>query len=278
MASAHKQSLRRLLLSHEIALLLLVVVTGLLTGAATYFWQQTSAESVRINNMSYITEQLRGELFRQIQEAIRARVLEDPRAVKLYSEYSRQIGRGFNQLRRNSVSHEEDLAVQGMEKSYREIQQDMNKITTDPYAINYVQRMKILDTQFSQRMVARFENNYQEFKLLLSRKHEALEKTREYWIHLAPALIPAIIVIAVILVIITRRTLHREFVEPVATVKEGASVMSSGNLQHRIPEEGVTEIAEIAASLNRMAADLEASRGAVGKAGGPGTPGAGGGA
>jgi signal transduction histidine kinase len=39
--------------------------------------------------------------------------------------------------------------------------------------------------------------------------------------------------------------------------------MSSGNLQHRIPEEGVTEIAEIAASVNRMAADLETSRDAL---------------
>lgn len=258
-----QQSLRRLLLTHEIALLLLVMVTGLLTGAATYYWQKTSAESVRINNMIYITEQLRGELFRQIQEVIRARILEDPRAVKLYEEYSQQIGRGFNQLRRNSRSHQEDLAVQGLEKSYREIQQDMNKISNDPYAVGYVERMKILDPKFSQRMVAKFEDNYHEFKTLLSEKHEALELTREHWIRLAPILIPAIIVIALLLVVTTRRTLHREFVKPVATVTEGASVMSRGDLQHRIPEEGVTEIAAIASSVNRMAADLAASRDAL---------------
>lgn len=263
MAFRRALSLKRLLLTHEVALLMLVVVTGLLTGAATYFWQQTSAESVRLNNMTYITEQLRGELFRQIQEVIRARILEDPRAVKLYQEYSHQIGRGFNQLRRNTMTHEEDLAVQAMEKSYREIQLDMNKITSDPYAVNYAERMKILDPQFSQRMVAKFENNYQDFKDLLSRKHAALERTRERWIHLAPVVIPAIIVIALVLVFITRRILHREFVKPVGTVKEGASVMSRGDLQHRIPENGVTEIAEIAASVNRMAADLAASRDAL---------------
>ena len=263
MVHGRRQSLKRLLLSHEIALLLLVMVTGLLTGAATYFWQQTSAESVRINNMTYITEQLRGELFRQIQEAIRARIMEDPRAVKLYGEYSRQIGRGFNQLRRNSINHKEDLAVQQLQKSYSEIQLDMNQITRDPYAIGYAQRMKILDLQFSQRMVARFETSYREFKALLADEQEALEKTRDRWIRLAPVFIPAIIIIAVVLVIFTRRTLHREFVRPVATVKEGASVMSRGNLRHRIPEQGVTEIAEIAASVNTMAADLAASRDAL---------------
>jgi len=263
MANRHNLSLKRLLLSHEIALLLLVMVTGLLTGAATYFWQQTSAESVRLNNMIYITEQLRGELFRQIQEVIRARILEDPRAVKLYQEYSKQIGRGFNQLRRNSRNHEEDLAVQALEKSYREIQLDMNKITTDPYAVDYAERMKILDPQFSHRMVANFENRYSSFKQILSAEESDQEQTRQLWIRLAPFLIPAIILIAIVLVIMTRRILHREFVKPVGVVKEGASVMSRGELQHRIPENGVSEIAEIAASVNRMASDLAASRDAL---------------
>lgn len=263
MARIRKHSLKALLLKHEIALLFLVVSTGLLTGVATYFWQQTSAESMRLNNLIYITEQIRGELFRQIQEVIRARIMEDPQAIALYQEYSREIGRDFNQLRRNSMSREEDIAVQGMQKRYREIQADMNKITNDPYAFNYMERMKILDPGFSQRMVARFETEYKEFKELLLQKHEALESTRERWIRLAPYVIPAIILIALILVLYTRRVLRREFVEPVAAVKEGASVMSRGDLKHRIPETGISEISEIAASINRMAADLETSRDAL---------------
>lgn len=263
MAPTRKHSLKTLLLKHEIALLFLVVSTGLLTGLATYYWQQTSAESMRINNLIYITEQIRGELFRQIQEVIRARVMEDPQAIALYQEYSREIGRDFNQLRRNSITREEDMAVQGMQKSYREIQADMNKITNDPYAFNYRERMKILDPGFSQRMVARFETEYGEFKELLLEKHEALEVTRERWTRLAPYVIPVIILIALILVLYTRRVLSREFVEPVAAVKEGASVMSRGDLKHHIPETGVSEISEIAASINRMAADLEMSRDAL---------------
>jgi len=139
----------------------------------------------------------------------------------------------------------------------------MNKITGDPYAFNYRERMKILDPGFSQRMVARFETEYKEFKELLSQKHEALEATRERWIQLAPYVIPVVILAALILVLYTRRVLTREFVEPVAAVKGGASVMSRGDLRHRIPEAGVLEIAEITASINRMAADLAMSRDAL---------------
>ena len=52
-----------------------------LGGLSACFWQQNSAESVRINAMFYFTEQIRGELYAQIQTMIRARVLQDSRAL-----------------------------------------------------------------------------------------------------------------------------------------------------------------------------------------------------
>ena len=85
------KSLKILIFRHEIAILFLVAVMGLIGGISAFFWQQNSAESVRINSMFYLTEQIRGELYAQIQEMIRARVLEDTNALKAYPEYSRSI-------------------------------------------------------------------------------------------------------------------------------------------------------------------------------------------
>ena len=81
MSLKRPRSLKKLILGHEIAILFLVTVTGLIGGLSAYFWQQNSAESVRINAMFYFTEQIRGELYAQIQTMIRARVLQDPRAL-----------------------------------------------------------------------------------------------------------------------------------------------------------------------------------------------------
>lgn len=263
MKLARPRSLHKLLLFHEIAFLLLVAVTGFITGLSTYFWQQTSSESVRINNLIYLSEQIRGKLFLQLQEVIRARVLEDVQALEVYAEYSREIDRDFNQLRQNAVSRTEDLAIQSMQQSYREIQKDMNKIFGDPYSINYVVRIRILDPKFAEQMVDRFEASYSEFKQLLARRHEQLDRTLRHWTWLAPVLVPASLLAAMAIVLLTARIMRREFVLPMATVQEGAAAVSRGALDHRIPEHGVDEVVEIARSINSMARDLAASRDAL---------------
>lgn len=258
-----RRSLHKLLLFHEIAFLFLVAVTGCVSGLSTWFWQQSSAESVRINNLIYLAEQIRGELFLQLQEVIRARLLEDLQALEVYAEYSREIDRDFNQLRQNATARDEDLAIQAMQQSYREIQKDMNKIFGDPYSINYVVRIRILDPQFAEQMVDRFEASYTAFKDLLAARHQQLDQTLRRWTLLAPVLIPASFLIALAIVLRTARVIRREFVLPMATVKEGATVISRGQLEHRIPEAGVDEVKEIAQSINRMARDLAASRDAL---------------
>ena len=263
MSVKKRQSLKNLLLFHEIAFLFLVAVTGSLGGLSAFFWQETSSESVRINNLIYITEQIRSELFRQIQQVIRARMLEDPRALNVYSEYSRRIDRLFNQLRQDSNTRDEAELIQALQQSYRTIQKDMNAIFSDPYATDNAVRMRILDPRFAGRMVGIFEGRYLQIKSRLADQHSELDKTIERWARFAPVLIPIFFILAVILVLFTRRFLIHGFVRPMATIMEGAAIIRRGELQHRIPEQGVEEVAEIGVSLNTMASELSISRDAL---------------
>ncbi|MFQ5660820.1 MAG: ATP-binding protein [Gammaproteobacteria bacterium] len=257
------RSLKSLLSIHEIAFLFLVAVTGLLGSLSTYFWQQTSTESVRINKLIYVTEQIRSELFAQMEKVMRARLMEDPKALDLYAEYSRGIDKHFNRLRQESASRREDDAIQAMQRSYRELQKDMNNIFNDPYAMNYFVRLKILNPSFAEHMVGKFENSYHHFKSMLEEEHKQLDKTIGHWTQYAPVLIPVFFLLAVALVLFSRHILRIKFMQPMATVMQGASVISHGRLQHRIPEQGVKEVSEIAGSINRMAKDLASSRDAL---------------
>ncbi len=257
------KSLKILIFRHEIAILFLVAVMGLLGGISAFFWQQNSAESVRINAMFYLTEQIRGELYAQIQEMIRARVLEDSNALKAYPEYSRSISERFNQLRRRSGSHEEDLAIQELNLSYREIQIDMNNIFSNPYIADRLARIQILNPTFSQQMVGKFENRYHSFKTLLRDKHQALDKTLEMWTKFSPFVIPIPLIIAFVIVFYTRRIMRLKFIRPIANIMQGAREISAGRLDYQIKDEGVEEVSELAISINEMAKELSDNREAL---------------
>lgn len=261
--SARLVSLRRLLLSHELAFVLLVVVMGILSGFWAYFWQQTSEETVRYNRMTYSLEQIRSNLFRQIKEVALARLMEDPRAVQVYTEYSRTIDKQFNTLRQHSREREEDEAVQDLQRAYRVLQKDMNNIFADPYLANRVVRIKILDPRYEQALVGDYEAAHSRFQELLSRKYGELESTMADWTRFAPILIPVPILLAGILLVISRRSLQRGFVKPMDAVMEGARKMRVGQLEHRIPVAGVEEMSDLANALNEMADALKKSQEAL---------------
>lgn len=257
------RSLKRLLLAHELALLLLVVVTGVLGALWAYFWSQTSQESFRLGTLTDAAHQVRSDLFRQIREVTRARLMEDPQALDLYTRYSRRIDGHFNALRRHTASRPESLAVQDMQRAYRVIQHDMNNIFTDPYVVNRVVRLKILESGWERRMVGDFEAAFGALARLSATQHDALERTMRRWTRLSPVLLPIPIAFALGLVMLSRRALMRGFVRPMAEVIAGARLLSAGRLDHRLSGSGAHEMAELALTLNQMAADLAESRDAA---------------
>ncbi len=250
------------MLVHEAAFLFLVAVTGLLSGLSAYFWQKTSTESVRINNSIYLSEQLRGELYRQMQEVSSARWSGDD-ALEVYYEYSRRIGRHFNQLRRASLTRDEDEVVQGLQLAYRKIQIDIYKIFDSPGTSSRGERVEILDFRNAESMFNEFEEKYLDLKALYTQQLRELEQTIELWTSYAPVLIPIVFLVAAVIVIFTSRVIRNSFVTPMATIMAGATEISRGGLNHKIPEQGVYEVAELAGSINRMAGELKTSRDAL---------------
>lgn len=263
MTKKYLDSLRKLLLAQEVAFLLLLAVTGLLGGLSAYFWQQNSEESVRLNGLSFVTEQIRSELFQQIQAAIRARLLEDVRSLELYGEYSRRIDKNFNHLRSNAISREENAAIQDLHVSYREIQKDMNAIFADPYSISISIRMKILDPRFANRMIGRFEGKYGRLKHMLSEERKVLNHKLEIWSEYAPVVITIPILLAFLLVIYARTTFRKEFLNPISEIITGARRIRVGHLETKMPEQGVEEIKDLAGAINKMASDLQSSQAAL---------------
>lgn len=257
------QSLRRLLLSHEIAFLLLVIVTGAIGGLWAYFWQQTSAESVRLNRLAHTAEEIRTVLFRQIKEVALARLRDDPGAQQVYSAFSKDIGQNFNTLRRLSNSRAEDYAIQDVQQAYRKLQSDMNKIFEDSYLLNQIVRIQVLDPSYEQALVGEFEKAFHNFQGLINQHLAQQEAKIETWTKFAPFIIPIPILVAGVLLLMSRVSLNRGFVRPMRRIMEGTRDISGGDLSRRLGEEGAAEIVALARGINHMASELAASRDAL---------------
>lgn len=256
------KSIGNLFFFHEVAFLLLVVVTALIGGLSTYFWQETSSESVRINNLAALNEQVRSDLFRQIQTMIRARLLEEPEAVKRYADYSRRIDDMFVEMHSLAELERETRAIQSLQNSYRILQKDMNNIFRDPY-VTQSAGINMIDPRFAERMVGQYEQQYNDFKAVLESLQKEVDDTVDLWTRLAPIFIPVALLLVIALLLYTRYSLKHGFRKPMADIMHGASVISAGQLDHDIPEQGVQEVSDLAHAINRMAQDLAASRNAL---------------
>lgn len=252
-----------MLLTHELAFLFLVAVTGALGGTWAYFWQKNSAESVRLNELTYLSQQIRGDLFRQIKEVLYARMVENPEAFELYGSYSRLMDQHFNDLRKLADRHEEDEAVHGLQQAYRVLQSDMNHIFSDPYLPTQTVRIKVLDPRYEQELVGGFEAALARFTSVIQGEHRAIDQSLRRWTQIAPIVLPLPILLALTLIILARRWLQRGFVGPMAAVMSGAQRISRDQLQQPIPEQGVDEMVDLARTINHMAGELSRSRDAL---------------
>ncbi len=256
-------SLRRLLRGYEFAFLALVIVTGAMGGLWAYFWQQTAAESLRLNGFADTAAEIRASVFQQIKDVALARLRDDPAAVAVNAAYYRRIQEHFNTLRRLSASRAEDYSIQGMQEAYGHLQSDLQAVFDDSYLLNRVVRTTLLDPGYEQRIVSGFDDAYERVRGLIDRARADQDAHVAEWTRRAPLLLPVPPLVALGLLFLSRRSLTRDFVKPMRDVIAGTRRMSDGDLTQRLPERGIAEVARLAESVNQLAADLAASRDAL---------------
>ncbi len=257
------QSLRRLLFSHELAFFVLVAVAGGLGGMSAYFWHQTSAESLRLNGLAHSAQEIRSDLYRQVKEAMLAKLRDDPDAETIYEAYTKSIKERFNSLRQDSRSRAEAYAVQALQQAYSTIQVDMNAIFDDPYVLNRMIRSRLLDPRYEQALVGEFDSAFTNLRGLINQQLAVQADKVALWIRFAPFVIPVPILIAIILLLLSRASVRRGFVRPVQSLVAALRGHDVSVLATIPDPDGVSEVGEIARGIRDMASELERSRDAL---------------
>lgn len=260
----HKaRSLRDLLLTHELIFIALIVLAVTSGGYGIYLWDKAAKESQRINLLMQEIQQTRGDLYRQMKELFDTFFLEDNDAKNEYNAYTQSILSHFSQLNKLTVGAEEQQAILNLENNYKALVNEAPALFYRYQAAPSDTSRKTLYQDMETGIFSRYEAVSKRAEDLLALKQNEL-KIRLFdakSFSIAILMIP--ILLAGLLLLISRLFLKRAIINPINAVMQATSEISAGNLQHKVPETGAAELVTLSQEINKMADELQTSRDAL---------------
>ena len=252
--------LRDLLLLHElifIALILLAFASGLY---GIHIWDKASNESQRINLLVREIQQARGDLYRQMKELFDAFFLDDNEALTEYNDYTQSILTHFEELKALAVGAEERQAISELEANYRVFVNEAPSLFYRYQAKPDKNTQKSLYKDIETGIFSHYESVSKRAEDLLTLKQNELKTRLIEAKESAIAVLIMPILLAGLLLFLSRIFLKRAIVTPINAVMKATAEISAGNLEHKAPETGAAELVTLSKEINKMADDLQASR------------------
>lgn len=258
------KSLKDLLLIHELAFIVLIILAATAGAIGIHLWEKSSQESNRINSLVQEVQQTRGDLYRQMKELFDAYFLDDTGARTEYNDFTTSVEAHFVQLQNIAVGAEEKAAVNELHASYQQFVYETSALFDQSQGINNDATKKAikhaLDTGLETGLFKRYEEILAHTEALLSQKQTELNKQLKDTKRISTILLIIPLVLAVLLLIFSRIFLKRAIVKPIEGVLQATTEISAGNLTHRAPEEGAEELTAVSKAINEMADKLVISQ------------------
>lgn len=260
---AKSKSLNDLLLIHELAFILLVVLAGAAGGVGIHLWDKSSQESQRINLLVQEVQQTRGDLYRQMKELFDAYFLYDATAFDEYNAYTTSIQKHFKKIKSLAVGKEEIRTIEDLEQSYNTFLKETKPIFDRQNLLSSVAVEKKLNSDLEAKVFERYELISSRAEKLLILKQRELEQRLTDAKNTSNALLVIPILLSTLLLLFSRIFLKRSIVKPIEGVLHATKEISAGHLEYKAPEEGAYEIAMLSKGINSMASALNMSQNAL---------------
>lgn len=257
------RSLNDLLLIHELAFILLVILAGAAGGVGIRLWDQSSQESQRINKLVQEIQQTRGDLYRQMKELFDAYFLSDPTAPEEYKNYKISIQKHFDTINSLAKGEVEQQAIHDLSASYQAFLKETQPIFDQHIVLSSIAVEKKLNSDLEADIFERYEFVSARAEKLLTLKQKELEERLREAKRISNALLIVPIVLSALLLVFSRIFLKRSIVKPVKEVVRATTEISAGHLEYIVPEEGAEEIEQLSKAINQMAVELKNSQEAL---------------
>ncbi len=257
------KSLKDLLLIHELAFILLIILAGASGAVGIHLWDKSSLESQRINQLVQEIQQTRGDLYRQMKELFDAYFLNDIAAEDEYNAYTASIEQHFATLRELAEGEEERSAIRDLQASYEDFLIKTRPIFDRQLVFSSSALEKKLNTDLESDIFERYESISARTERLLSLKQQELQQKLAESKRTSTALLIIPILLATLLLIFSRFFLMRAIVKPIKGLVKATAQISAGKLTQKAPETGTEELVALSAAINHMADELAISQEAL---------------
>ena len=257
------RSLKHLLLIHELIFVLLVALAGAAGGYSIHVWRAASAESVRIGQLSLEVQQTRGDLYRQMKELFDAQFLSDPQAKAEYDGYTLRIEEHFHQLETLADGSDESIAIANMRTAYHYFLAETRGLLTTTTTSDSKALEKAFNSNLELNLFHHYEAVTDTAEKLFTRKQQEIHLRLRQADQTAIVLLAIPVALAVTLLLFSRIFLQHSIARPLDAMLLAAKEISSGKLEHKVPETGAAELAMLAVTINQMADDLAHSQEAL---------------
>ncbi len=257
------KSLKQLLLVHELAFILLVVLAGAAGVIGIHLWDKSSQESQRISLLIQEIQQTRGDLYRQMKELFDAFFLADPDARNEYDTFTTSIEKHFLQLNKLAIGQEEQAAIKDLKDSYSAFVLGTSSLFNRRPELSDESLRKALNTDLESGIFKRYEIVSARAERLLTLKQLELRQQLESAKRTSMILFIIPILFASLLLLFSRLFLKRAIVKPIDGILKATTEISAGRLSHKAPEVGAAELATLSRAINQMANELARSQEAL---------------
>jgi len=262
-----QRSLKDLLLLHEFAFILLIILAATAGAVGIHLWEKSSEESNRISSLVLEVQQTRGDLYRQLKELFDAYFLEDTGARQEYDDFTVALEKHFVRLKTLAVGAAEAQAIEALHQSYQEFVFETSTLFDQHKGIdNQATQDAIklaLNDGLESGLFLRYEAILASTEKLLSQKQKELAAQQTATKQKSTILLIIPLLLALLLLIFSRVFLNRAIVKPIKSILNATGEISAGNLNHKVPQEGASELSAVSSAINTMAEKLITSQEAI---------------
>lgn len=256
-----KKSLKDILMIHELAFIMLILLAATSGGIGISLWQSLSQETQRISSLVSEVQQTRGDLYRQMKELFDAFFLDDTGAKEEYDQFTIAVEKHFQKLNGMVSTKKEKAAIDDLHDNYLRFVRETTRLFDQKSALsNKTDRLKIqhaLNNGIEDGLFNRFEMILARTEKLLEKQQVTLDNRLDKIKRTSMALLIIPILLALILLFFSRFYLKSRIVKPINEILKATSAISTGDLTAKASEEGgVAELVDLSKSVNIMAEQL----------------------